>query len=71
MYLITHRVIMCALMLFNNTWGWSRPIKTCWSYDWLCIKSVVLTLTFMGPCITNVFSSATNKMQRYTAEKLP
>jgi len=30
-------------------------------------KSVItLNLTFMGQCIANVFSNATNKMQRYT-----
>ena len=25
-----------------------------------------IILTFMGPCIANLFSSITNKMQRYT-----
>ena len=30
------------------------------------ILSAGIDLTFMGPCIVNVFLSTTNKMQRYT-----
>ena len=29
-------------------------------------KGIELILTFMGPCIANLFSNITNKMQRYT-----
>ena len=32
----------------------------------LTLATLKSTLTFMGPCIANVFSSLTNKMQRYT-----
>jgi len=28
--------------------------------------TIVKSLKFMGPCIANVFSNVTNKMQRYT-----
>jgi hypothetical protein len=31
-----------------------------------CKAKVKMILTFLGPCIVNVFLSATNEMQRYT-----
>jgi hypothetical protein len=35
-----------------------------WWVSFACLA--LINLTFMDPCIVNVFSSITNKMQRYT-----
>ena len=42
----------------------TRILTTCMGLEKMSLYITILT--FMGPCITNVFSSATNKMQRYT-----
>ena len=53
-----------------NWWFLYFDIWWCWNLDTSGSRSKTLgkfwNLTFMGPCIANVFSSTTNKMQRYT-----
>jgi len=41
-------------------------MEVVWSMDSASKLQSLLSLTFMGPGITNIFSSITNKIQRYT-----
>jgi len=47
--------------LWNQT-QYAIQLSSCKSH----LRRMCIYLTFMGPCITNVFSSITKKMQRYT-----
>ena len=53
------------MTLTQNTflWGGLNDVGTCFVFQ---LSDVCKNLTFMGPCITNVFPSATKSMQRYT-----
>ena len=54
---ISKLVVRCSL-LHNKTSRHRREVEVS--------KHITTNLTFMGPCIVNIFPSITNKMQRYT-----
>ena len=50
-----------------NTW----ELRCLLFFRFLSLEDGPMNMTFMGPCIANVFSSIINKIQRYTIYLFP